>query len=225
MKFQELLILLPCHSLEDFPTFHEWDDAQSLLSSWSALWHPQLLAAAGQAPTWWRIEDPPSDLQDKLIVVPAVCVAKLPTGFAQRCADEGGLLIRKTASRQEILATALAALDSAHPAPTEVDPELAADFLALGNAYLQIQLLTRQMRYSSNLDETYFKNTALAAATAAVSGDAALAKEKLSACFSVLAEERDHYYPVDAFLLDLNLIAATTLGPALAAELGRETPT
>src|SRR5262245_11483374 len=180
MKFQELVILLPCHSLEDFPTYHEGEDAQSLLASWSALWHPALLAAAGQAPTWRRIEDPPSDLKDKLIVVPSICAQKLPTGFAQRCKDEGGLLIRKTADRGEIVATALAALEpaganagphsqqgpssaggSAGASPPQLD-DLALDFLALGYAYLMIQLLTRQMRYSSNLDETYFKNTALA---------------------------------------------------------------
>ncbi|MEX2176179.1 MAG: hypothetical protein WD872_17590 [Pirellulaceae bacterium] len=239
MKFTELLILLPCHSLEDFPTYHEGEDADSLLASWSALWHPELMAAAGQTPTWRRIEDPPAELKDKLIVVPSVCVAKLPTGFAQRCKDEGGLLIRKTASRGEIVAAALAALDKAatsedgsagaspsHEAsPSQVDPELAADFLALGFAYLQIQLLTRQMRYSSNLDEAYFKNNVLAGAVAAVEGNEALAKEKLSACFSVLAEERDHYYPVDAFVLDLNLVASTTLGQSLRDELARETPT
>jgi alpha-mannosidase len=101
---------------------------------------------------------------------------------------------------------------------------LAADFLALGYAYLQIQLLTRQMRYSSNLDETYFKNTAVAAAVAAACGNATLAKDKLAACFSVLAEERDHYYPVDAFLIDLNMVAPTTLGAALRNELSRDTP-
>ena len=247
MKFQELLILLPCHSLEDFPTFHEGDDAHSLLASWSALWHPELLAAAGQAATWRRIEDPPSDLKDKLIVVPSICAQKLPTGFAQRCKDEGGLLIRKTADRGEIVETALAALKapssgrgdgsagaspsqgnsstettpSPEPRAPSPSPDLAADFLALGYAYLQIQLLTRQMRYSSNLDETYFKNTVVAGAVAAVEGNTALAKEKLSACFSVLAEERDHYYPVDAFILDLNLTAATTLGETLRAELAR----
>src|SRR4029450_595843 len=75
------------------------------------------------------------------------------------------------------------------------------------------------------LDETYFKNTTLAAAVAAVEGNTALAKEKLSACFSVLAEERDHYYPVDAFLIDLVMVAPTTLGTSLKDELSRETPT
>src|SRR5262245_4831604 len=155
MKYQELLILLPCHSLEDFPTYHEGDDAQSLLASWSALWHPQLIASAGQAPAWKRIEDPPSDLRERLIVVPSICVQRLPTGFAQRVKDEGGVLIRKTSSREEILKAALEPLD----APAALNPELAADFLALGYCYLLIELLTRQMRYSSNLDETYFKAT------------------------------------------------------------------
>src|SRR4029078_7413415 len=103
--------------------------------------------------------------------------------------------------------------------------ELVADFLALGYCYLQIELLTRQMRYASNLDETYFKGTAVAAAGAAVEGNIELAKEKLSACFNVLAEERDHYYPVDAFILDLNLTAATTLGSALRKELSRDSAT
>ena len=106
-----------------------------------------------------------------------------------------------------------------------IDPDLTADFLALGYCYLQIELLTRQMRYSSNLDETYFKGTAVAAALAAVEGNAELAREKLSACFSVLAEERDHYYPVDAFILDLNLTASTTLGEGLRSELSKQSST
>jgi alpha-mannosidase len=231
-RYQELLILLPCHSLEDFPTYHEGEDAHSLLASWSALWHPELLAAAGQAPNWRRVDDPPSDVRDRLIVVPSVCVQRLPTGFAQRVKDEGGLLIRKTASREEIVALALEHLKGSNAAaptpdarPPTPDPDLAADFLALGYCYLQIELLTRQMRYSSNLDETYFKGTAVAAAVAAVSGDVDLAREKLSACFSVLAEERDHYYPVDAFILDLNLTADSTLGQPLQSELSRRAPT
>src|SRR5262245_55495712 len=230
MKYQELIILLPCHSLEDFPTYHEGDDAQSLLASWSALWHPELLAAAGQAPTWRRIDEPPSEVRGRLIVVPSVCVQKLPSGFAQRVKDEGGVLVRKMVSREEIVAAALEGLrEQPRNQRTEetkpVDPELAADFLALGYCYLQIELLTRQMRYSSNLDETYFKGTAVAAAVAAVAGNLDLAREKLAACFSVLAEERDHYYPVDAFVLDLNLTSASTLGDSLRTELSRSNPT
>jgi alpha-mannosidase len=233
MQYQELIVLLPCHSLEDFPTYHEGDDANSLLACWSALWHPALMAAARQAPTWRRVDEAPGEARFRLFVVPSVCAQRLPTGFAQRVKDEGGLLIRKTSSREEILAAALPPLGESPPgeqasstvAPAAVDPELAADFLALGYCYLQIELLTRQMRYASNLDETYFKATAVAAAEAAVEGNVETAHEKLAACFNLLAEERDHYYPVDAFLLDFVLTAKTTLGEELRAELSRETPT
>lgn len=220
MKFQELLVLLPCHSLEDFPTYHEGEEAQGLLVAWTALWHPALLAAVQAMPAWHRVDDPPQELQNRLVLVPPMCVQRLPTGYAQRAKEEGACLIRKTVDREEVLATALAALDD----PPQIDPELVADFLALGYAYLQIQLLTRQMRYSSNLDVAYFQSQVVAAANAAAAGDGELTKEKLSACFSVLAEERDHYYPVDAYLLDIRLVAAATRGQDLTAELADETP-
>ncbi|QDU28611.1 hypothetical protein ETAA8_37140 [Anatilimnocola aggregata] len=221
-QFTELLVLLPCHSLEDFPTYHDGDDSQSLLANWSALWHPELIASAGQAIEWRRIEDPPQELAGRLIAVPTVCVQRLPTGYAQRVKESGGCLIRGKTDRKDIVEAALAFLG---PRANPVSDDLVADFLALGYGYLQIALLTRQMRYSSNLDETYFKTTAVAAAQAAVAGDETLAREKLGACFSLLAEERDHYYPVDALVLDLKLMASSTIGSTLRADLAGSTPT
>lgn len=221
-QFTELLILLPCHSLEDFPTYHDGDDSQSLLANWSALWHPELIASAGAALDWRRIEDPPQDIAGRLIAVPTVCIQRLPTGYAQRVKESGGCLVRGKTNRQEIVDQALAFLGDR---PNPVSEDLAADFLALGYGYLQIALLTRQMRYSSNLDETYFKSTAVAAAKAAVEGNEALAREKLGACFSLLAEERDHYYPVDALVLDIKLMASSTIGSPLRDALAGDTPT
>ena len=107
-----------------------------------------VLAAAGQAPSWRRVDEPPADVRDRLMVPPSVCISRLPTGFAQRVKDEGGVLIRKTSSREEIIQAALAELLPASPQPPAPSPSLplAADFLALGYCYLQIELLTRQMR-------------------------------------------------------------------------------
>ena len=34
------------------------------------------------------------------------------------------------------------------------DPELVKDFLAFGFAFLQVELLTQQMRYASSIDQT-----------------------------------------------------------------------
>ena len=88
-------------------------------------------------------------------MVPSVCVSRLPTGFAQRVKDEGGVLIRKTGSREEIVQAALESLERSRNATEGVpySADLANDFLALGYCYLMIELLTRQMRYASNLDE------------------------------------------------------------------------
>ncbi len=221
MKYQELIILLPCHSLEDFPTHHEGEEAQGLLANWSALWHPALLASAGAMPTWYRADTPPEDLTNKLVVVPGVSETELPTGFAQRAEDEDACLIRDCLDRDEIVSVALAGLDGAK---RDIDPALVADFLALGYCYLQVELLTRQMRYSSNLDEIHFQGQLIDAATATVEGDEEEAKERLSACFDVLAEERDHYYPVDAYILDLTLLAPSTIGQSLRDQLAGPIP-
>jgi len=221
MKFQELAVLLPCHSLEDFPQHHEGEEAEGLLACWTALWHPALLAAANSAPTWYRVDDPPDDVSGKLILVPTASGSELPTGYAERAIESGACLIRGQHDRQLILEQALAKLEEPRQI---VDKEIVADFLALGYCYLQIQLLTRQMRYSSNLDEVHFFDQLLAGAKAATDGLDDVARDKLTACFDLLGEERDHYYSVDAYLLDLTLVAPNTLGASLRAELNSTVP-
>jgi len=221
MKFQELSILLPCHSLEDFPQHHEDEEADGLLANWTALWHPALIASAEAAPTWHRVDHPPERLEDRLIVVPSVSVDRLAAEFPQRAKDEGACLIRRQQDRREILERAWAVFDGPG---RDIDAELAGDFLALGYCYLQIQLLTRQMRYSSNLDNSRFNRQLVEGAKAAINGDMDLSREKLTACFDMLAEERDHYYSVDAFLIDITLVAEQTLGPSLWSELRGRTP-
>ena len=72
MIYKELAILLPCHSLEDFPTHHTGDDAASLLASWTGLWHPLLIANSGSIIKWHRADDPPETLLDILLVVTTV---------------------------------------------------------------------------------------------------------------------------------------------------------
>lgn len=216
MQFQELIILLPCHSLEDFPMHHEGEEAEGLLANWTALWHPTLIAAANAAPTWQRIDDPPSELDGRLLLIPSVSMDQLPTGFAQRAKSEGACLIRRLQDRLEILERAFESLDGG---AGNIDEELVADFLALGYCYLQVQLLTRQMRYASNLDDVHFNDQLVAAAKAAACGDLDLACEKVTACFDLLAEERDHYYSVDAFLIDITLTAEQTPSAALRSEL------
>lgn len=216
MKFQELIILLPCHSLEDFPQHHQGDDAEGLLANWTALWHPALIAGAGVAPTWYRVDDPPEELSDRLLLVPSVSADQLPTGFADRAKSSGACVVRRVQDRPEILRRAF---EHADELAANIDESLVSDFLALGYCFLQVQLLTRQMRYSSNLDEVHFNDLLVAGAVAAAEGDVQLANDKLTACFNLLGEERDHYYSVDAFLIDLTMVTQNTLGASLHHEL------
>ena len=56
MKFDEVIVLLPCQSLEEFPSHLQGADAEGLLAGWSAIWHPALLAATGRLPSWRKAE-------------------------------------------------------------------------------------------------------------------------------------------------------------------------
>jgi alpha-mannosidase len=55
-------------------------------------------------------------------------------------------------------------------------------------------------------------------------GDLETARTKLGSCFSLLAEARAHFYPVDAYLVDLTLVAPTTLGESLRKQLASRIP-
>ncbi|HEY2146500.1 MAG TPA: hypothetical protein VGH32_01095, partial [Pirellulales bacterium] len=102
--------------------------------------------------------------------------------------------------------------------------EAAADFLALGTCVLLSELLVRRMRYSSNLHETPFEGHLIAAATAAKSGHADEARRNLELCAGTLVESRGRYYPVDMSLVDLTLVARTTIGASLRGELAASRP-
>lgn len=106
------------------------------------------------------------------------------------------------------------------------------DFFALGFAALQVQLMTRQLRYSSNLDQVVFAEHVVAAAEAWVAGrDEAwvagrdeASENSLHAAFDLLAEERDHYFSADPHLIDLVLVAESTVGDELAETLRGDQP-
>jgi alpha-mannosidase len=219
-KLQSSLILLSCHSLDDFPVYHQGEDASSLLSSWTALWHPLLLVATQELPGWNRIDDPPEDCSNRVIVAPQVNYADLPTGFPSRVEEEGGRLIQGVPDRSAVVGPALEYLDAATPLPET----WVGDFHALGYAYLQVQLLTRHMRYASNLDVIHFGKQAVAAAQAALDQDNDRTRELLQRCFDILTEEREHFYPVDALLMDMVLLPPEVDQREIKAQLTAQHP-
>lgn len=227
MPITEVTILLPCHSIEDFPLYHSGEDAASLLASWSAMWHPALLNQTQKVPGWARCDDPPEDFVERLMILPTTHGCDLPSGYAAKVKQGGGVLLRKLKTRDELVAAALASLPPAENQNAEkaAQPVLVEEFYALGMAYLWTELLTRRMRYMSLLDEVRFQTDVAAAATASVRGDEAATREHLDGALDQLLQSRNHFYPVDCFLLDLTLVVPSVAGETLRAQLRTELPT
>jgi alpha-mannosidase len=221
MDFQHLTILLPCHSLEDFAAGRPEDESEQLLSGWSALWHPALVAAVGKMPHWAPAAAPPSEPAGHLCVLPPCCEGLLRADWLEEAQAAGAHILRGFCGRRQLVAAALEALG---PGAAAVEPPLAADFLALGYCCLAVELLTRKLRYMSRLDEPALESHLVAAAKQAVGGRPEAARGHLQSAFDLLHSAREYFFPVEPHLLDLTLVASTTLGPALRGELAAGTP-
>jgi hypothetical protein len=98
------------------------------------------------------------------------------------------------------------------------------DFYALGMGYLMLHALTRKVHYSNNIDVVLMADQAKSAAQAYLSNDFIECERWLQSCFDQLSQERDRYFTQSANLLDLTLVAPTTLGRSLLEQLHSNHP-
>ena len=221
MTLEELNVLLPCHSLEDLTLSRNRRESDEILSAWSAPYHPAVLASLGQMPAWHSASSPPQEPAGRLILVPGCCDTELPDGWLAKAEDAGAVVFRELLDRDKLIAAILHELDLDD---SDLEPGLIGGFLALGFCHLQVELITRQLRYMSNLDETQFQRETLTAAESAIAGDEENAKERLTAAFDLLTEAREYFYPVETYLIDMTLVAPTTLGRQFVGELADRGP-
>ena len=224
MAYQQLITLLPCHSLDDFPFHLEGERADEILAGYTALWHPALIAAARTVPSWRRSElGEEVSWESSLVMLPQVCRDDMPGYFVDELQSAGATVIDcgEVGDERALIASALEKIETN---AEEVPPEIVEDFLALGLCHLLTEVLTVRMRYSSLLDGDRFSKLLLAAADAAVGGNTAEVREMLGRCYDALAEAKDHFYPVDTFLFDLTLVAPTTRAKDIARELTHGAP-
>ncbi len=99
----------------------------------------------------------------------------------------------------------------------------AEDFRALGLAVLLAEMLARRMRTPVDLDATGFPDIVLGAAHAAVDGEAG-AQARLEEAFGCLEATRARYYPVESWVLDTVLLAASVSVERAVADLAGFTP-
>ncbi|MEZ6136260.1 MAG: hypothetical protein R3C53_15300 [Pirellulaceae bacterium] len=220
-QLRDLVFLLPDYELEGYPRHLPSDQAARLLNGWVSLWHPGLIAAAQTIPRWNQAGQLPSDLSASIFVLPEISSDHLTPDARAQIEAAGSVLLEPGDCWRKMQSEML----SRHGEipRSELADELTQQYAALGYAYLQIQLMTRQLRYTSNLDQLQFGEQACKSVEAALSGDRERAEQMLQACFDSLGQERDHYYSLDVNLIDVTLLAESTLGNSLSRQL--ETPT
>ena len=221
MSYQQLLTLWPGEELEKLPSSLTGQDATSLLACWSALWHPRLLQATGQLPKWRTTTTPASDADHAVVTIPVPSEPHVEVNWRAQAEQNGALILGARSARSDVVREALQHLDDDYAGWHD---DIANDFLALGYCFLQVELLTQKLQYSSTLDRGYFQKQAVAAARAALAGEPSAAHDHLVHCFDALAQARDHYYPVETYVLDLMLVAPATLGAAFVDELNSDSP-
>jgi alpha-mannosidase len=211
------VVFLPCRTLDDLPAHLDDGEADDLFAAWTAAWHPRLVAACGM-PGWASVDLPP----------PAgPLLGIVPRSWDDRFAAQSDAsppdawLVRATAGSTAIAAAALAAIGepSAGSADGWID-----EFRALGLAVLFAHLLARRMRSEARLESTGLAAAASAAAVAATVGHDDAVRASLAECYRCLEASRARYYPVDVWLVDLVLFAASTPGRDLRAELAAPPP-
>ncbi len=151
-----------------------------------------------------------------LVVIPSPAASTVFSGFENAALEVAATVVRDVGSRADLL--------SRLEIESKIDSNLVDDFFALGYVRLQIEMMTRKLRFSSDLDCERFDGTVLQAASAARDGDVDLSKQKLQAAFDQLAEEKNRYYPVSADLIDMVLVTDSIRSESIDAELENDSP-
>ncbi len=221
MRSGRVTVLLPCHTLDDFPTWLDEPEADGLLAAWTTAWHPALIAAVGEPPSWASVDLPPPD-DSPVGIVPGFCEDRFR---AQAAPDAADRWIVHSGDSATVAAEVAGRLGQAADDRGKLAAAAHADaFAALGLAVLLAELLARRMRTEADLATTGFDAAAVTAARAAVAGDAAACDASLAEAYACLEATRSRYYSVESWAIDTVLLAASTLGTPLIEELHSPVP-
>ncbi|MDR1958756.1 MAG: hypothetical protein LBQ54_06900 [Planctomycetaceae bacterium] len=213
-----MIVLIPCHSLEDFPIDRSPEDANELLSAWSALYHPALIEKNGKLPGWDRASSPSMETERQLVIIPPCC-EWLVSGEWRYSRSDATVILSQESDREVLVELALKKL---HLQKHGFEDWFVQAFHAFGTVHLLSGLLTRQRHYMNMTDETLLREHLLQAITEYRAGESETAKEKIRQAFEQLQQGREYFYPAQAFFLDLTLTAPGTLSRKLQHALENE---
>lgn len=235
MSYSRTIFIAASHAIEDLPKGLGSASSLDYLTAWTSLWDPRLLVISNAPPEWRRCDTSGLDLEDTLLVCPEAALGKLDQPLQERLRlGRNQLVPSSLRPRNELVRNLLDAhrthsMSAANP-PSEIceQPDhsccMLDDFYAFGYAILQIQCMARKLRYSFNLDWMAVGEQILSAARASVKQDMVETDRWLAAAFDSLSQERDRYCSQQGHLLELLLVAPTTLGESLQRSLVHDRP-
>src|SRR5262249_47583729 len=114
MTIRRASVILPCQSLEDFPTHLTGQGAAELLAATTALWHPSLIRVMRALPGQYSTAElpDPTELHGELLVIPSASHERMAQDWCDRLratAPRNPSPVDASASRQETIASLLAA--------------------------------------------------------------------------------------------------------------------
>ena len=222
------IFVIPSAALEDLPVRMGHELATDFLCAWTAQWDPRLLESLDTLPEWKKADGSSLDLNASLVLCPEISKSKLDVPIREQLEmNQCSIIESQFRSRTQLVDSLLASVSPSQsdPIPGGQQVPLQVDeFYALGYAVLQVQILARKLRYSWNIDWIMFTEQVLSAARASVTQDTDETERWLQASFDSLSQERDRYCSQQAYLLDVVLMASSTLGQALDRQLKVEHP-
>lgn len=214
--------LLPSYSFEDFSLYRKSSEVDAIFSAWSALYHPALVAHFDAAPRWEPAGSPTFGLTPRLVVVPPCAESILSRSWVKSAEEAGAIFIRDVEDRDEILRVAFEKLGIDAP----IGDEESETFLSLGLICFLEELLTRKLRYMSNLDSQSFDSRVVDAAKAHMSGNVEERETNLQKAFDLLTQAKEYFFPTATKLLELTWVEeedfATALPDALRLQRRRD---
>ncbi|MBR5627297.1 MAG: hypothetical protein IKW74_06730, partial [Thermoguttaceae bacterium] len=157
-------------------------------------------------PQWDPAGSPMNERPCSLVIIPPCTEASVPvnwlTRMKEREANHELHLIRKLSDRDEILKTAFEKLEI----EPQFNDDIVATFFSLGFCHFLSELLTRKLRYMSNLDTQNFANRTLDAIKALEDKDQFLYEDQIQKAFDLLCQAKEYFFPAPSKLLDLTCV-------------------
>ncbi|MDR2168785.1 MAG: hypothetical protein LBP59_01425 [Planctomycetaceae bacterium] len=229
-----MIILYPGYSLQSLVTELSETESTEIISAFTALFHPAIFKHFGKIPQLESASNLSSDFSAELILTPPCCETYLTPEIIKTAQENNVTIIRNLKSRNAIVNEIIKRRNIKH----NFHKEFIDNFYAVGTSVLFVNLLSHHLHYmdntndaatiqalhniidhfaDNNKNENHNNNTGDNSATIIVTKNQtadSVMQDLFREAFERICENKECYYPVSSYLLDLTLVVKSTLGDA-----------